>query len=221
MPLMTVPSRHGDSLPAHVRTGVKEWQGTPLMPSLRLSASGAGLSGMSVWYGSSAGPWGFGAYQWPPYGRRGLSGGLGQDTVDVSTLTPVGDGTFTDSSGNVYDSSGNIISSSTSLTDQSALQNLPTLPSNAPTAIEYPTQGGDNHIDARDHRQHADYGATSGGLQPAGGLRPKTPYQLEVFLTNWGMSGKATPLRSRATAGCGTAAQRIAKSTKPRRSLST
>jgi len=42
MPLMTVAgTRHGDSLPAELR--LSQWQGTELMPSLRLSASGVGL----------------------------------------------------------------------------------------------------------------------------------------------------------------------------------
>lgn len=84
MPLMNVPgTRSGDSLPAELRSGVREWGGSPWMPSLRLSAGGAGLSGMSVWYGASEGPSGYRAYNWPPYGYRGISGlGQGQTCVD-------------------------------------------------------------------------------------------------------------------------------------------
>lgn len=81
MPLLNVPgTRSGDSLPSELRSGVREYCGTPIMPSLRLSASGAGLSGMSVWYGASEGPWGYRAYNWPPFGYRGMSG-LGQTCV--------------------------------------------------------------------------------------------------------------------------------------------
>lgn len=104
MPLLNVPgTRSGDSLPSELRSGVKEYCGTPVMPSLRLSASGAGLSGMSVWYGASEGPWGYRAYNWPPFGYRGMSG-LGQ-TCDPSVAYSAmqagcncvdnGDGTFT------------------------------------------------------------------------------------------------------------------------------
>jgi hypothetical protein len=86
MPLLTVAgSRSGDSLPAELRSGVKDWGGTALMPSLRLSASGAGLSGNSIWYGQHEGPSGFRSYSWPPFGYRGLSG-LGQD--DSEDLPP-------------------------------------------------------------------------------------------------------------------------------------
>lgn len=75
MPLMPVASwRSGDSLPAELRTGCKEWAGSNLMPSLRLSAGQSGLSGMSIHYGGSEGPSGFRAAQTPPYGYRGMSG---------------------------------------------------------------------------------------------------------------------------------------------------
>lgn len=66
--------RCGDSLPAELRSGVKEWQGSNLMPSLRLSAGQAGLAGMSIWYGGREGPSGYRAYNWPPFGYRGMSG---------------------------------------------------------------------------------------------------------------------------------------------------
>ena len=109
MPLLNVPgTRSGDSLPAELRSGVSQFCGTPLLPSLRLSASGAGLSGMSIHYGATEGPWGYRAYNWPPFGYRGMSG-LGQTTCDdqgncyddtTGQLVSYGGGTVTDTAGN-------------------------------------------------------------------------------------------------------------------------
>src|SRR5215469_5655287 len=101
MPLMNVwGTRSGDSLPAEPRSGVKEWYGTDMMPSLRLSAGGAGLAGMSIHYGATEGPSGFRAYNWPPYGYRGMSG-LGQ--MDCTYDPTTGDTSCVDTSGGTTD----------------------------------------------------------------------------------------------------------------------
>jgi hypothetical protein len=95
VPLLNVPGTvSGDSLPAELRSGVKEWRGTALMPSLRLSAGQAGLCGRSTWYAPLHQP----ASIW--YGGvrgLGVSGlnGLGQamicpDPTDSSSCFPAG-----------------------------------------------------------------------------------------------------------------------------------